>query len=380
MNILKYSEKHSAFREKFRAFVKKEILPNAEKWEQDHMVPKQAWKKMGQEGFLCPCVQPEYGGPGLDFLYTVIIIEEMARTRQTGLISYLHSDIIVPYIESFGSEWQKKKYLPGCVSGDIITAVGMTEPGAGSDLASISTIAVEEEGHVIINGSKTFISNGINCDLLIIAVKDPLIENPHKAISLYLVEDKTPGFKKGGKLEKMGMHSQDTAELFFTNCRIPVENLLGEKGVGFVMLMKKLQQERLTCSIMALNKAEYVLEWTIEYCKNTQVSGRPLSSSQSVQFAFAEMATEARMSRLFVENLIADHMEKKDIVIETSMAKYQTSDMANRFANRCLDIIGSYAMDEQCPLVRELRDLKVMPIFAGTNEIMKGIIAKSMKL
>lgn len=380
MNILQYNEKHSAYREKFKAFIKKEISPFADQWEKNHFVPKEAWRKMGKEGFLCPCVQQKYGGQGLDFLYPVIIIEEMSRTNQIGLISFLHSDIIVPYIESFGSEAQKKKYLPGCVSGDIITAVAMTEPGAGSDLASMTTEAVKDGEQVVINGSKTFISNGINCDLLILAAKDPLIQNPHKAISLYLIEDKTPGFRKGNKLEKMGMHSQDTAELFFTNCKIPRKNLLGEKGVGFVMLMKKLQQERLTCSVMALGRSEFVLEWTIDYCRKTIVSGQPLSSFQSIQFAFAEMATEVKMSRLFVENLIADHMEKKDIVAEVSMAKYQTSDMANRIANRCLDIIGDYAADEQCPVVRELRDFKVMPIFAGTNEIMKGIIAKSMKL
>lgn len=256
----------------------------------------------------------------------------------------------------------------------------MTEPDAGSDVAAMTTTAVEEGGEIVINGSKTFISNGINCDLVVLAAKDPSVENPHKAISLYLVEDGTPGFKKGNQLEKMGMHSQDTAEIFFTNCRIPKENQLGEKGVGFVMLMQKLQQERLACSVIALARAEYILEWTIDYCRDTLVAGKALSGSQAVQFALAEMATEVKMSRTFTEKLVADHMGKKNVVIETSMAKYQTSDMANRIANRCMDIVGDFALDEQCPIVREWRDLRVTTIFAGTNEIMKGIIAKSMKL
>jgi acyl-CoA dehydrogenase len=380
MEILQYTEKHIDYREGFRAFIEKEILPNADRWEHDHIVPHETWQKMGQEGFLCPCVSTEYGGPGLDFLYSVIIIEEMARTNQSGLICYLHSDIVVPYIETFGTEEQKKKYLPGCAGGDIITAVAMTEPDAGSDVAAMTTTAVEEGDEIVINGSKTFISNGINCDLVVLAAKDPSVENPHKAISLYLVEDGTPGFKKGTQLEKMGMHSQDTAELFFTNCRIPRENQLGEKGAGFVMLMQKLQQERLACSVMALARAEYLLEWTINYCRDTHVSGKPLSGSQAVQFALAEMATEVKMSRTFTEKLVADHMEKKNVVTETSMAKYQTSDMANRIANQCMDIVGDFASDEQCPIVREWRDFRVMTIFAGTNEIMKGIIAKSMEL
>mmetsp|Transcript_8216 Transcript_8216/g.4358 ORF Transcript_8216/g.4358 Transcript_8216/m.4358 type:complete len:381 (-) Transcript_8216:1525-2667(-) len=380
MEILQYTEKHKDFRKRLRSFIEKEILPNADQWETDHIVPKDAWKKMGREGFLCPCVSPKYGGMGGDFLYAVISTDEISRTNQAGFMSQLHSDIVVPYIESYGSEEQKKKYLPGCVTGDIVTAIAMTEPDAGSDVASITTTAVEEGEKIVINGSKTFISNGINCNLVILATKDPSVGNPHKAISLYVVEDGTPGFKKGNKLKKMGMHSQDTAELFFTNCRIPKENQLGKKRAGFTMLMQKLQQERLVCSIWALAKTKYILDWTTDYCRNTHVSGEPLSRSQAVQFALAEMATEVKMSRSFTEKLVIDHLEKKEVVVETSMAKYQTSDMANRIANRCLDIIGNFAADEKCPIVRDWRDIRVLTIFAGTNEIMKGIIAKSMNL
>lgn len=380
MNILNYTEEHKIYRERFRAFVDKEILPNKDQWEKDHIVPKETWKKMGREGFLCPCVSSNYDGPGLDFLYSVIIMEEMARSNQSGLMCYLHSDIIVPYIDTFGTEEQKRKYLPGCVIGDIITAVAMTEPDAGSDLASMTTTAVEDGDGIVINGSKTFISNGINCDLVVLAARDPSVGNPHQAISLYMVEAGTPGFKKGNRLEKMGMHSQDTAELFFTNCRIPKTNRLGKKGAGFVMLMQKLQQERLVCSICAVAKAEYILGWTLEYCKNGMDSGKSLSRSQSVQFALVEMATEIKILKTFNEKLIADHMEHKNVVAETSMAKYRTTEAVNRIVNQSMDIIGGFAVDEQCPIVREWRDMRVLTIFAGTNEIMKGIIAKSLGL
>lgn len=379
MQIINYTEAHRAFRDKMRRFLDQEITPNVDLWETDHMVPKAFWRKMGENGFLCTAVSPEYGGIGGDFLYSVITTEEMMRTNHTGLISPLHSDIVVPYIDSFGSEAQKKKYLPGCVSGEIISAVAMTEPDAGSDLASMTTTAVEEGDEVVVNGSKTFISNGINCGLVIVAAKDPEATAPHKAISLYVIEDGTRGFKRGLQLEKMGMHSQDTAELFFTDCRIPVANRLGEKGEGFIMLMQKLQQERLISAMMCQARMEWILEWTIDYCREAgNGNEEPLSKSQANQFTLVEMATETRMSRSFMEKLVVDHMEKKDVVVETSMAKYWTSDLAKRVVGRCMEIVGPFAMDDKCPLQRAFRDLQVTSIFAGTNEIMKRIISQSM--
>ncbi|MCF8095060.1 MAG: acyl-CoA dehydrogenase family protein [Desulfobacteraceae bacterium] len=380
MDILPYTQTHKDYRERLKDFIAREVTPNADRWEADHQVPREAWEKMGREGFLCPCVSSTYGGMGGDFLYSVICTEEMAKTNQTGLLSLLHSDIVVPYIEAYGSEKQKQKYLPGCISGQTITAVAMTEPGAGSDLASMVCTAEEERGEVVINGAKTFISNGINCDLVILAARNPEVDNPHKAISLYLVEEGTPGFKKGNKLDKMGMHSQDTAELFFTNCRIPHENRLGEKGAGFIMLMQKLQQERLVCSLWALAIAEYTLNYTIDYCKNTHPLGKALSRDQSVQFALAEMATEIKMSRAFVEQIVLDHISQEDVVMETSMAKYKTSQMVHHIAGQCMDLIGSFGGEEDCPISRKWRDSRIMSIFAGTNEIMKGIIAKAMNL
>ena len=380
MEILKYTEEHNHFRERLRAFLEKEVSPYADQWEKDGIVPKSAWKKMGQGGFLCMDVPAEYGGMGGDFLYAVIAAEEMTKTWITGLATPLHSDIVVPYISAFGSEELKKKYLPECVSGDIVTAVAMTEAGAGSDLASLATTAVEEGDEVVIDGSKTFISNGLNADLVVVAARDPEVENSYEALSLYLVESETPGFSTGRHLEKMGMWSQDTAELFFSKCRIPKKNRLGDKGMGFLMLMDKLQQERLVCAIMGVTGAERILEWTMDYCKRTSVSGKPLSKSQAVRFALVEMATEVKLGRTFVDKLVADHIEKKDVIVETSMAKYWTTEMLNRVANRALDLCGDFGTLEKCRIVRAWRDAKILTIFAGTNEIMKNIAAKFMNL
>jgi acyl-CoA dehydrogenase len=378
MEILNYTKEHDQFRERLKAFLAKEVTPFADQWEQDKIVPKNAWKKMGQAGFLCTDVAPEYGGMGGDFLYSLIVAEEMTYTWQTGLATPLHSDIVVPYINSFGSEEIKHKYLPGCVSGDIVTALAMTEPGAGSDLAGMTTSAVEQGEEVVIDGSKTFISNGLNSDLVVLAARDPAVENPHQALSLYVVESGTPGFTRGRHLEKMGMWSQDTTELFFSKCRIPVENRLGDKGMGFLMLVQKLQQERLVCAIMGFTVAERILEWVTDFCRQTSVSGKPMSKSQAVQFALVEMATEVKIGRTFVEKLVAEHMEKKDVIIETSMAKYWTTEMLNRVANRSLDLCGNFGTLEKCRIVRAWRDAKIMTIFAGTNEIMKSIAAKFM--
>jgi acyl-CoA dehydrogenase len=380
MEILKYTEDHQNFRERLRRFLAKEVTPHANQWEKDGIVPKSAWKKMGQAGFLCMDVASEYGGPGGNFLYAVIVTEEISRTYQNGLVASLHSDVVVPYISAYASDDLKKKYLPGCVSGDIITAIAMTEPDAGSDLAGISTSATEEGDEVILNGSKTFISNGIIADLVVVAARDLTEEDPYRAISLYLVESGTPGFEKGRHLEKMGLWSQDTAELFFSKCRIPKTNRLGKKGDGFLMLMEKLQQERLICAIWAVAAAEHILEWTMAHCRNTRVSGKPIAKSQVVQFGLVEMATEVKLGRTFIDKLIMEHVEGQNVVIETAMAKYWTTDMVKRIADRALDFCGTFGILEKCPIAQAWRDVRVMSIFAGTNEIMKSIAAKFMGL
>jgi acyl-CoA dehydrogenase len=380
MDILQYTEEHRIFRDSLKRFLAKEIVPHIEEWEEAGIVPREAWKKMGDQGFLAMNVPEEYGGLGADFLYSVIVTEELTRTNSSGLAAPLHTDIIVPYILAFASEEQKHKYLPGCVSGDIITAIAMTEPNTGSDLAAIKTTAVESGDDVIINGQKTFISNGINCDLLVLAARDPKEENPHAAVDLYLVEATTPGFEKGKQIKKIGWHSQDTAELYFTDCRIPKANRLGEKGSGFLKLMMKLQQERLVCAIGAVAAAEYMIEITIQYCKERTAFGRPLTKFQNTQFEIVEMSTEARLGRTFVDKLIADHMEGKNIVVDVSMAKYWTTDMASRTADRCMQLFGGYGYCEEYPIARAWRDIRVTRIFAGTNEIMKTIAARFMGL
>jgi len=380
MEILQYSQTHDDFRTRLRAFCDERIIPFVDQWEQDGIIPREIWREFGRAGFLCPDVAPEFGGLGGDFLYSVIVSEELSRTRHTGLAANLHSDVVVPYIDSFAAPDVRERFLPGCVNGDIVTAVAMTEPGAGSDLAGIDTTATSDGDHVVLNGSKTFISNGIHADLVVVAAREIDIQNPYEGISLYLVESCTPGFKRGRKLEKMGWHSQDTAELFFSDCRIPAAFRLGEKGMGFLMLMEKLQQERLVCAVGAVTGAEVMLAWVTEYLKTTVVNDRPLIRSQATQFALVEMATDVKLGRTFVDKLVADHMEGRQIVIETSMAKYWTTDMVSRIAERGLDLCGTAAILESCPLVRAWRDVRVMSIFAGTNEIMKGIVAKFMGL
>ncbi len=380
MDIINYSEEHRIFRNSLRRYLEKEVIPHVEEWEEAGIVPKSAWQGMGAQGFLGMGVPEEYGGLGADFLYSVIVTEEMVRTNHSGLAASLHSDIIVPYIVAFASEEQKRRYLPGCVSGDIITAIAMTEPNAGSDLAAIRTTATEDGDSFVLNGQKTFISNGINCDLLILAAKNPGVDNPHKAVDLFLVEAGTPGFEKGKQIKKIGWRSQDTAELYFSDCRIPRANRLGEKGSGFFNLMVKLQQERLICAIGAQAAAEYMLDITIQYCKERTAFGRPISRFQHISFEIVEMATEVKLGRAFVDKLVMEHIEGKNIVVDVSMAKYWITDMAFRVADRCLQLHGGYGYCEEYPIARAWRDIRVTRIFAGSNEIMKTIAARFMGL
>jgi acyl-CoA dehydrogenase len=380
MDILQYTEDHRIFRDVFAKFLQKEMVPHVEDWERDGIVPKAAWKAMGEQGFLCMDVPEQYGGLGADFLYSLILCEELVKAGAFGLAAPLHSDVVVPYITSFASEELKQRYLPGCVSGDIITAVAMTEPGTGSDLAALKTTAVADGDDVILNGQKTFISNGINCDLCIVAARNPEIEDPHAGVSLYLVEDGTPGFEKGKQIPKIGMHSQDTAEMFFSDCRIPATNVLGGKGAGFMMLMQKLAQERLVVAIIAVTSAEQMLKWTIDYCQERKAFGKPLTKFQNSQFALVEMATEIKLGRTFLDKTIVEHMEGSNVVVDVSMAKYWTSEMAMRVADRCLQLHGGYGYCEEYPIARAWRDTRVLSIFAGTNEIMKVVAARFMGL
>lgn len=381
MGHLYLRQEHDIFRKALRKFLEKEAYPYYDQWEEDRIIPRSFWKKMGDNGFLCPDVPEQYGGTGVDWGFSVVINEEIERVG-SGLVGIgLHNDIVVPYITAYGSEEQKQRWLPGCVSGDTISAIAMTEPGAGSDLANIKTTAILESDHYVVNGQKTFITNGIHADLVIVACKtNPKAEPKHRGVSLLVIERGTPGFSRGRKLNKVGLHSQDTAELIFEDCRVPKENLLGEEGKGFLYLMEKLQQERLLVAIAAQVAAEDMLEMTIEYVKTREAFGKPISKFQNTQFKIAEMATEIEMGRAFLDQLIADHIAQKDIVTKVSMAKWRLTDMAKKIASECMQLYGGYGYMEEYKIARRFRDIPVAAIYAGTNEIMKTIIAKNLGL
>lgn len=376
-----FKEEHQIFRESFRKFLEKEVTPFIEEWEKDGIVPKDVWKKMGGNGFLCPWLEEVYGGSNAGYEYSVVINEELSYVGANGLLAGLHSDVVVPYLHSFGNEEQKMRWLPRCASGDIITAVAMTEPGTGSDLAAIRATAVKDGGDYVINGQKTFISNGINSDLVIVAVKtDTRANPPFKGVSLICVEGGQPGFERGRNLDKMGFHSQDTAELNFVDCRVPVSNLLGEEGQGFNYLMKKLQGERLVTSIMAQSMAEAMLAMTIKYAKERTAFGSPIASFQHNTFKIVEMATEIELGRTFLDALILDYIAGRDIIMKISMAKAWIPEMANRVAYHCVQLHGGYGYMEEYPICRFARDVRVIPIFAGTTEVMKVIVGRMMGL
>ncbi|CAA7601292.1 Acyl-CoA dehydrogenase/oxidase C-terminal [Acididesulfobacillus acetoxydans] len=374
-----YGEEHELFRRSFRKFVAKELVPQVEKWEEEGEMPRSVWRRLGEQGYLCPWLEEKYGGGGADFLYSVIINEELSAAG-IGIAVGLHSDIIAPYIDTYGSEAQKARWLPGCATGETVLAIAMTEPGAGSDLQGIKTTAVREGEEYILNGSKTFISNGFSADAVVVVARtDPAVP-ASKGLSLIVVEQGTPGFAKGRKLKKLGLHSQDTAELFFDNCRVPAANRLGAEGSGFTYLMEKLQQERLVSALVSQSLARRMLTDTIDYVKRREAFGQPIGKFQHNAFKIAEMATEVELGQVFMEHLIADHMDGKEIVSEVSMAKYWIGEMANRVAYQCLQLHGGYGYMEEYPIARFYRDVRAHTVYAGTSEIMKLIIARRLGL
>ncbi|HSV96674.1 MAG TPA: acyl-CoA dehydrogenase family protein [Spirochaetota bacterium] len=378
---LPISEEHVIFRDSLRKFIAVEIGDNYAQWEHEGIVPRGIWKRFGENGYLCPWAAEEYGGSGADYLFSVIITEELARAGMGSLFVPLHNDIVAPYIDSYGTREQKARWLPGCVSGDIILAVAMTEPEAGSDLASIKTTAVKKNGRWILNGQKTFISNGILSDLVVVAARTGAADTPaNQAMSLFVVERGAEGFSRGAPIKKIGLKAQDTAELFFDDCAIPEENLLGEVGMGFIFLMQKLQPERLICAVGAQAAAERCLEITVEYAKERRLFGKPLSKFQNTQFVLAEIAAEVAVGRSFVDDLIRAHMSGKSVMNETCMAKLWVTEMAKRVADRCLQIFGGYGYCSEYLVARFYVDARVQTIYAGTSEVMKMIIARFMGL
>jgi acyl-CoA dehydrogenase len=376
-----FRDEHHEFRRNLRAWIEREILPYREQWEEANIVPRDLWRKAGALGYLCCWLGTEWGGPGADFLYSAIVTEELSRARASGVSFGLHSDIVVPYIHSFGSEQQKRRWLRPCAAGELITAIAMTEPSTGSDLASIRTTAIRHGDHYILNGAKTFISNGHLCDLVVVAAKtDPAARPPHTGVSLLVVEASTPGFQRGRLLKKMGMKAQDTAEMYFEDCRVPAANLLGEEGAGFYYLMTKLQQERLLVGIGCQTAAEVVLEYTMDYCRKRHAFGKPIAKFQNTQFKLAEMATEIEIGRHFLDRLLSDHVAGKDVLKETCMSKWWHSDLLKRVTDQCLQFFGGYGYMMEYEICKAYLDARVQTIFAGTNEIMKTVIAKQMGL
>jgi acyl-CoA dehydrogenase len=376
-----FSEEHDAFRKSFRQFCEREIVPHQQKWREQGQVDREIWRKAGAQGFLCTWMDEKYGGAGGDFLYATVLMEELARVYESGFAMGLHSDIIVPYIYSFGNEEQKQKWLPGCASGEIVTALGMTEPGTGSDLAALATTAVKDGDEYVINGSKTFISNGQLCDIVVLAAKtDPNPENAHRGISLLVVEANRRGFIKGKRLHKMGMASQDTSELFFEDCRVPAANLLGVEGGGFMMMMQKLQQERLCVAIGAVAGAEQVLNDTIVYTKERKAFGKPISKFQNTQFKLVECLAKVEVGRAYIDQVVKGHVAGKSLVKECSIAKFWSTDMAQEVIDTCLQFFGGYGYMLEYPVTRAFMDARVQRIYAGTNEIMKVIVAKQLGL
>ncbi|MBM7096288.1 acyl-CoA dehydrogenase family protein [Bacillus sp. H-16] len=375
------TDDHQMFRQALRKFLDKEAYPHFDQWEKDRMIPREFWTKMGEQGFLCPDVEEAYGGSGVDWGFSVVINEELEKVGTSMIGIGLHNDVVVPYLTAFATKEQKERWLPKCVTGETITALAMTEPGTGSDLANIRTTAIKDGDHYVLNGQKTFITNGIHSDLVVVACKtDPKAEPKHKGVSLIVVERGMEGFSRGRKLDKVGLHSQDTAELIFEDCRVPKENLLGEEGKGFLYMMDKLQQERLLVAIGAQVAAEDMLQTTIDYVKSRKAFGQPVSKFQNTQFKLVEMATEIEMGRTFLDQLIARHMAGEDVVTEVSMAKWKLTEMAKDTASSCMQLHGGYGYMEEYKIARRYRDIPVSAIYAGTNEIMKTIIAKNMGL
>lgn len=376
-----FSDEHEHFRAEFRRFAEAEVGPHLEAWNESGISDRAVWKKMGDAGFLGANQPEEYGGGGVDFLFDAIIIEELADLRAHALQSSLHTDICLPYLTAYGTEPQKQRWLVPAIAGDCLLAIAMTEPSTGSDLAAISTKAIRDGDEYVLNGSKTFISCGQNADLVIVVAKtDPNASPPHDGMSLILVEAGTPGFEKGRNLKKLGLKGQDTSELSFSDCRVPAENLLGKEGHGFKMLMEKLQQERLVIGIGSMASCRRSFEDTLEYVKERTAFGKPIGTFQNTQFKLAEMATEIEIGQSFVDKLLVAHVAGEEIVSEVSMAKYWTSDLQKKVAAECLQLFGGYGFMDEYPISRDYADAAVQSIYAGSNEIMKVIIAKRLGL
>jgi acyl-CoA dehydrogenase len=374
-----FNADHDTFRDSVRRFLEREAAPHHSQWEEQGYVDRSIWLKAGENGLLCSSMPEAYGGAGADKLYSVIVMEEISRINVSGLGFGLHSEIVAPYLLHYGTEEQKQRFLPRMATGAVIGAIAMSEPAAGSDLQGVRTTAVRQGDHYVLNGSKTFITNGWHADLVIVVAKtDPSLGA--KGTSLFLVERDMPGFEKGKRLKKVGMKAQDTSELFFKDVRVPAANLLGRENEGFIYLMQELPWERLQIAIAAIENAQAAIDWTVAYVKERKVFGTTVASFQNTRFKLAELQTEVQIGRVFVDQCIAAIMQGKLDTTTASMAKYWCSDLQCKVLDECVQLHGGYGYMWEYPVARAWADARVQRIYGGTNEIMKELITRSMGL
>ncbi len=374
-----FTAEHETFRDSVRRFLEAEVRPHDERWQEQGYADKAVWRKAGENGFLCMSMPEEYGGSGADKLFSMVLIEEQARINNSSLGWGLHSEIVAPYLLNYGSDVLKTKYLPKMAAGEMVGAIAMSEPGAGSDLQSVKTTASRKGDKYVVNGSKTFITNGWNCDLVIVVAKtDPA--KGAKGTSLVVVDTSMKGFSKGKRLKKMGLKGQDTAELFFDNVEVPAENLLGQENNGFIYLMQELPWERMQIAIAAAAKSEAALGWTIAYVNERKAFGKLVAGFQNTRFKLAEVATETQVMRVFVDRCMELLLHKELDTATASMAKYWASDMEGKVLDECLQLHGGYGFMWEFPISQAYVDARVQRIYGGTNEIMKEVISRSLGL
>jgi acyl-CoA dehydrogenase len=372
-----FSPEHEAFRDTVRRFVDEHVRPHHADWEREGQVPRSLWQKAGELGMLLCNVPEEYGGLGGDFLHSAILIEEMARAGATGPTFYLHSDIVAPYLVDFGTEEQKRKWLPRMASGEVVVALGMSEPSGGSDVQSIRTQAIRDGDEYVVNGQKVFITNGHSADLLLLACKtDPT--QKARGVSLLLVETDRPGFTRGRRLEKIGCKAQDTSELFFSDMRVPASNLLGGEGGGFGILMTQLAQERLIQAIRAVSAAEAALEWTRDYAADRKMFGQTLADFQNTRFTIADLHAQVLAQRVFVDRCMELHLQGKLDAVDAAACKLVTTDLQFKVMDQCLQFFGGWGYMWEYPIARAFADARMCRIGGGTAEVMKQIIANSL--
>jgi len=372
-----YEPEHEQFRRSVRRFFAEELLPNIAQWEEDGIIPREMWRKAGAAGLLCPTISPDHGGAGADFRYLCVIDEELGYTGQASFTIQTHTDIVAAYVEKLGTPEQKQRFLPGMARGEIIGAVAMTEPDAGSDLKAIRTTARRDGDHYVINGSKTYITNGINADLVITVVKTAP-ELGAKGVSLLLVESDRPGFSRGKRLKKMGMKASDTAELFYDDVRVPVTNLLGEENRGFAQVMGEIPKERLSIATIAMAASQKAFDMTVEFVREREVFGQKLSDFQNTQFRLAELRTQLAVGWAYLDQCIARHMQAKLTTDEAAMAKLFTTELQCRMIDECLQLHGGWGYMAESAIARMYVDGRVRRIAGGSSEVMKMLIARGL--